>query len=72
MTDTTTGIELAVARAGGRRALAADLDVTEQAVGQWVMRGWVPPSRAPEIEKRYKVPRRSLLKPSLVAILYPN
>lgn len=66
-----TGIENAIARAGGRRAFADSLEppVTVQAVCQWVRRGWVPPRRALEIERRYGVDRAYLVKPDLVDLV---
>ena len=66
-----SGIETAIAKAGGRRAFADSLSppVTVQAVCQWVRRGWVPPQRALEIEDRYDVDRAYLVKPSLVALV---
>lgn len=71
-TPELSGIDRAVIAAGGRRPLAAKLDVTEQAIAQWVARGWVPQERAVEIEEMFGVPRRTLLKPSLVALLDPD
>lgn len=66
-----TGVEKAIAQAGGRRAFADSLNppVSVQAVCQWVRRGWVPPARALEIERRYGVDRAYLVKPELVALV---
>jgi hypothetical protein len=66
-----SGIETAIAKAGNRRAFADSLNppVTVQAVCQWVKRGWVPPARALEIEKRYGVDRAYLVKPDLVELV---
>ena len=85
MSDNPTGIEQAVEKAGGRKALGAVLGamdpvpegenpkpISEQAVGQWVLRGWVPPERARQIEELYGIDIRLLLKPDLVRILYPE
>lgn len=65
----TTGIEDVVTRAGGRGALAQRIGVTNQALGQWLQRGWVPAARALELEAIYGVPRVRLLKPTLAALL---
>ncbi len=66
-----TGIETAVAKAGGRRAFAKGLNppVSVQAICQWVKRGWVPPARALEIEDLYDVDRVYLVKPDLVDLV---
>ena len=66
-----TGIEAAIGKAGTRRAFAASLNppISVQALCQWVRRGWVPPARALEIEKRYGIDRAHLVKPELVALV---
>jgi hypothetical protein len=64
-----TGVDLAVERAGGRRAFAEALGVTVQAASQWAIRGWVPPGRAMQIERLYDVDRAYLVKPDLVALV---
>lgn len=46
-----TGILRAVQAAGSQRKLAADLKVSQQAVGQWVTRGYVPLDRALQIKE---------------------
>lgn len=43
-------IDMAAERAGGRRALASRLNVTEAAVGNWKARG-VPAEHCPRIEQ---------------------
>jgi DNA-binding transcriptional regulator YdaS (Cro superfamily) len=67
----TSGIEAAIQRAGSRQIFADSLEppVSVQAVCQWVKRGWVPPARALEIERRYNVDRTHLVKPALVALV---
>lgn len=60
-----TPLQRAIDSAGGRAPFASALNVTVQAVCQWVKRGWVPPARALEIEDLYGVPRADLLKPDL-------
>jgi len=63
-----TSLDRAIERAGSRIAFANALGVTQQAVCQWVRRGWVPPARALEIEDLYAIPRAELMKPELRAI----
>ena len=65
------GIETAIAKASGRRAFAASLNpsVSVQAVGHWVKHGWVPPARALEIERLYRIHRALLVKPALALLL---
>ena len=65
-----TGIDKAVELATGAVQLAARLGVSHQAVFQWIKRGWVPLSRAIEIEGIYGIPRHELLKPELVEALH--
>ena len=64
-----SGIDKAVALAGGQRQLGEQLGVTQQVICRWVKRGWVPVERVVEIEAQYGVPRRQLLKPSLVDLV---
>ena len=60
------GIQSAIDKAGGQRALATLLDVSPQIVGRWRARGFVPWRRACEIEKHLGVPRKDLLHPELL------
>lgn len=64
-----TGIDKAVAAAGGARQLAQQLGVTRQAVQKWQQCGWVPTSRALEIEQLHGMSRWALIKPAIAAIL---
>lgn len=48
--DTTTAIERACEQAGGQAMLAKIIDVTPQAVNQWVRKGVAPPERVLAIE----------------------
>lgn len=64
------GLKLAIAAAGGVRSLAEFLGVSHQAVYRWDARGWVPPQRAAQIEKKYKIPRRDLINPRLSKLMY--
>lgn len=75
-----TGIDQAVAKAAeqaaaagkprsGQVQLAEELGVSQQLISRWVLRGWVPPERVVEIEALYGVPRKQLLKPSLVDLV---
>jgi len=63
-------IDLAIDRGGGIIKFSKAMGVTHQAVYNWRKRGWVPPNRAVTIEAAFKIDRRRLLKPSLVAALY--
>lgn len=59
----------AIEKAGGRVPLAKALGVTRQAVHGWHRQGWVPVSRAIEIEDKFGVGRMRLIKPELRAIV---
>lgn len=50
LTELAAAIELAAHLVGGRKALAALLDVTQGAIGNWKARGVVPIEHCPEIE----------------------
>jgi hypothetical protein len=63
-------IDLSIDRAGGVIKFARAMGVTHQAVYGWRKRGWVPPERAVVIEAVFRIDRRRLMKPSLVAALY--
>ncbi len=67
MTD-LTALDRAAEAAGSWFALARKLRVSHQAVYTWKKQGYVPPSRALEIEVHYGIPARELVKPSLLEI----
>lgn len=69
MTDTPSGIQRAVTTAGSQRALAAILGVSQQAVMQWVRRGYAPAERVVEIEAQLGIPRAELINPRLRDLL---
>jgi DNA-binding transcriptional regulator YdaS (Cro superfamily) len=62
-------LDTAIKRFGGVPALAEELGVSHQIVYKWEKRGWVPPARAVEIEKKTKVPRSKLINPQLAKLL---
>jgi len=64
-----SGVEKAVIVAGGATELARYLQVTHQAVYLWRKRGWVPASRAVQIEKQFKIPRRTLVSARMASLL---
>lgn len=64
-TKAPTGMDKAVAAAGGQAELARLLGVKRQAVQQWVTRGWAPEERWSEIEGHTGVRDVELMKPSL-------
>lgn len=66
---TSIGIYAAVRAAGSQTALADRIGVTQQAINKWVRLGWVPMSRAVEIEKTFGVPCRDLVSPKLKALI---
>ena len=65
-------VEQAVAAAGSQVKLALALDVSQQAVSKWLLRGWVSPKRAAEIEHLFGVPRQKLMNPRLVDLVDPD
>lgn len=58
-------VEQAVRNAGGQPQMAEELGVTQQCVSNWCRQGYVPASRAQEIEVCYGVPRLDLVNPKL-------
>lgn len=66
------GITQAVEKAGDKRALANALNVSTQAVYEWVAKGYVPPARAIEIERMFNIPRVSLVKAELAELIDPT
>lgn len=62
-------ISTVLEKAGGARPLAVFLGVSPQAVYDWVHRGWFPPARARQIERKFKVPRIKLVNPKLAKLL---
>lgn len=63
------GIDAAIAAAGSQGKLAQQLGVSQQAVGKWADRGYVPLRRAQEIEAVYGVPRAQLANPRMLELL---
>jgi len=61
-------LNTAIKRAGGIVKFAAALGVTHQAVTNWRRQGFVPPTRALQIETLTSIPRVSLLSPDLAAV----
>ena len=64
-----SGIELAVEAATSQEALAQKLGVSQQAVSEWVRRGWVPLRRAVEIEMLLAIPRVKLVNPRVLEMI---
>jgi DNA-binding transcriptional regulator YdaS (Cro superfamily) len=64
-----TGIDQAVTAAGGQAALGDAIGVTQQSIGKWTKRGFTPTDRAIQIEKKFKIPRETLMNPAVVKAL---
>lgn len=62
------GIREAVRKADGGPQLARKLGVTHQAVYQWLKVGWVPLTRALQIENIYGIPRQKLVSPKIARL----
>lgn len=56
-----TGIEKAIAKAGGQEALAQLLGCSQPLISKWKRRGHVPLKRVVEIEAQLGVPRKELV-----------
>ncbi len=65
------GIDKAVELAGSQQELARQLGVSQQAISEWVQRGYVPVGRVIEIEATYGVSRLELVDPQLRDLLGP-
>ena len=64
-----SGIEELIEKAGSQQAVADVCGVKQQAVAQWVARGFVPLSRAVELEAQFGIERKRLVDPRLVSLL---
>jgi DNA-binding transcriptional regulator YdaS (Cro superfamily) len=71
MAIVTTGIERAVALAGGQSKLAQELGVTQQNVSHWCRLGYAPVSYLVAIENLTGVRRTDLVNPKLAAMFEP-
>ena len=67
--NVSTGIQKVVDMAGSQGRVAEILGVTQQAVSEWVRRGYAPSSRLVEIEAQFGVPRTDLIDPKLRDLL---
>jgi hypothetical protein len=64
-----TPIDKVVRLAKGVPELAAALNVSHQFIYQCIGKGYFPPKRAKQIEKKYGVPRLELMNPEIVKAL---
>lgn len=64
-----SGIEKVVEKVGSQHELARQLNVSQQAVYQWVTRGFVPNNRIAEIERRYEIDAAELIDPEVLKLL---
>lgn len=71
VSEIRTGVQHAIRVAGGQVALAKRLGVSQQAVSEWLRRGWVPLLRAREIEIIYGIPREKLVDPRFAGYFDP-
>jgi DNA-binding transcriptional regulator YdaS (Cro superfamily) len=62
-------MERAVQAAGSITALARRLGIAHQVASRWVKRGYVPATRALQIEVLYGIPAKELVKPSLALLV---
>ncbi len=67
--ETKTGIARAVEAAGGQSALARLLDVSQQAVQQWLLQGYVPTGRVADMSRLTGVAAVDLLDPRIIEVL---
>lgn len=77
MTDTTatdeiSGIDQAIAAAGGQQGLATKVGCTQQNVSFWRRQGFAPVDRLVEIEQATGVPRALLIDPRIRSVLDTN
>ena len=68
-TETKTGIARAVDIAGGQSALARLLDVSQQAVQQWLLAGYAPTGRVADLSRLTGVAAVDLLDPRITEVL---
>jgi DNA-binding transcriptional regulator YdaS (Cro superfamily) len=64
-----SGIDQAIAVAGGQQALADQVGCTQQNVSFWRRQGFVPVERVVEIEQATGVPRALLVAPKIRSVL---
>ncbi len=64
-----SALRSAIDAGGGIVSFARTLGVKHQAVYHWQKKGYMPFERAAEIERRWGVPHRSLVKPSVASAL---
>lgn len=68
-TAAETGVQEAIRKVGGQRALGELVGASQQAVAKWARKGWVPVGRVVEVEQVTGVPRDRLVKPQLANLL---
>lgn len=65
-TDRTRGgLATLIEEAGNQNALATALDVSRQAIGSWMQRGYIPLERVPDICEKFPNLTREILRPDV-------
>ena len=69
-----TGLDKAVSLAGSQKELASKLDISQQAISEWVTKGYAPVSRVDDVLNAVDpgckhLKPRDLLDPDLVAMI---
>ncbi|PHM49085.1 YdaS family helix-turn-helix protein [Xenorhabdus sp. KK7.4] len=57
-----SALEVTIKKAGGVPALARILNVRDQAIRQWIKKGYIPPARYAQIHEKLGIPLTDLVK----------
>ena len=69
-----SGIDKAVRLAGSQQQLATRVGITQQAIGEWVLQGFIPPGRIDDVLNAVDkgcvhIKPRDLLSPELITLM---